>query len=247
MSNFFLEDDLAVDAGSGSINSPLDPSLQHHVAPPPIGALPPAGQQQATGGEGEQSEEGEKRRAKKRARVVLSLRPILSLHLVSPPKLTLLSLFLQVVPCAACVKRGDSSGCVVEGLEESAAYVLPSYSPFSSFTNTLLPPTTRSKQPFALNEELAAVRERVAVLEGLVASLLAGGAPDPSHSNANSSSIAALDNYFGANGPGTTQAAHAGGLQVESAMDGRGMKAKNGASGSEEESVAAVLQMLGDN
>ncbi|SCZ94132.1 BZ3500_MvSof-1268-A1-R1_Chr12-2g03708 [Microbotryum saponariae] len=72
----------------------------------------------------------------------------------------------KVVPCSACVRRGSPNDCVVEGVDEVA--------PADWSPNRSLP-----SQPFALNEELVALRSRVNTLEGLVNSLLTASRTSP--------------------------------------------------------------------
>lgn len=87
------------------------------------------------------------------------------------------------------------------------------------------------RQPFALHDDFQALRNRVSILEGLVASLLASGG------QTNTSSIAALDQYFAAGGLGTSGAGSSTGAAA--------VARKREANDTEEESVAAVLQNLG--
>ncbi|KAM0747009.1 hypothetical protein T439DRAFT_329281 [Meredithblackwellia eburnea MCA 4105] len=130
----------------------------------------------------------------------------------------------QVIPCSACVKRGKPGDCKIEAILEN-------------------PPV----QPFALNDELVALRDRVATLEGLVASLLAAGASgasfdlsnlvDNSSSSASNGIPVQSSNVVGGEQPVPS------GNGTRSSKGKGGMKKKNPPS--DEQNIAAVLSMLG--
>ncbi|ORY52710.1 hypothetical protein BCR35DRAFT_18801 [Leucosporidium creatinivorum] len=129
----------------------------------------------------------------------------------------------KVVPCAQCVKRGNPQGCVVEGVPEAAV----------------------DRQPFALNDEFIALRQRVNSLEGLVSSLI-NSHPLGQQRQHLEGAAAFLPYPQPPSGPvsgGSASPLELGAGPVASTMSTLRRASKNG---KEEEDVAAVLQQLSE-